>query len=151
VRHFDIENIHTADLLNGTIDAITGAMQEAFKDLEGSSDAPLVIETDSRGYDEPQASDIAAGWAHEMLELGEASTLSTRFERVWAQRPPMEMTLLRSPLTCRPSLAVVSRGEVSAAVPRHAACNRLLTFGHFRPLGQSPRISTKPPFATSII
>jgi hypothetical protein len=58
-------------------------MEEAFEDLGGIADAPLVIETESRGHDELQASDIAAGWAREMLELGEVSTLGTRFERVW--------------------------------------------------------------------
>jgi hypothetical protein len=83
VRHFDTENKHTADLLNGAVDAIAGAMEEAFEELHPISDAPLVVETDSRGYDELQASDIAAGWAREMLELGEANTLGTRFERVW--------------------------------------------------------------------
>ena len=83
VRHFDVENRHTVDLLNSAVDAIAGAMEEAFEELCPISDEPLVIETDSRGYDELQASDIAAGWAREMLELGEASTLGTRFERVW--------------------------------------------------------------------
>jgi hypothetical protein len=44
---------------------------------------PLVTEYDSTAIDELQASDIAAGWAREMLETGEPKTLGSRFERVW--------------------------------------------------------------------
>lgn len=83
LRSFDVENKNTADLLNSAVDAIAGAMEQAFEGADQISDEPLVIETDSRGHDELQAADIAAGWARDMLELGDARTLGTRFERVW--------------------------------------------------------------------
>jgi len=82
-RHFDIENPNTVTLLNAAVDRIADAMAEAFDDLGSIAEQPLVIETDSRGYDELQASDIAAGWAREMLEVGEPRSLGDRFERVW--------------------------------------------------------------------
>jgi hypothetical protein len=82
-RHFDIENKKTAELLNSAVNAIAESLTDALDGLESISDKPLVIETDSRGYDELQAADIAAGWAREMLEVGDASNLGTRFERVW--------------------------------------------------------------------
>jgi hypothetical protein len=83
IRHFDTENQKTVDLLNSAIDGIASAMQESFDGIEDIADKPLVIETDSRGYDEIQASDIAAGWAREMLEFADAKNLGSRFERVW--------------------------------------------------------------------
>lgn len=82
-RHFDIENKRATDLLNSAINAIAESFSEALDGAEGLSDQPLVIESDSRGYDEIQAADISAGWAREMLELGDPGTLATRFERVW--------------------------------------------------------------------
>lgn len=82
-RHFDIENKRTTDLLNSAVNAIADSFAEAFEGVSGISDQPLVIESDSRGYDEIQAADICAGWAREMLELGDPRALATRFERVW--------------------------------------------------------------------
>ena len=82
-RYFDIENRRTTDLLNSAINAIAESFSEALEGAEGISDQPLVIESDSRGYDEIQAADISAGWAREMLELGDPRGLATRFERVW--------------------------------------------------------------------
>ncbi|NDB70659.1 MAG: hypothetical protein EB015_22160 [Methylocystaceae bacterium] len=83
IRHFDIENKKTVDLLNSAVDTIAKAVDEAFDGIGSISDDPLVIETDSRGYDEIQASDIAAGWAREMLEVADARSLGNKFERVW--------------------------------------------------------------------
>lgn len=82
-RHFDIENPKSVGLLNTAVDAIAKAMEETFDGIDSISDSPLVIETDSRGYDEIQASDIAAGWAREMLEVADARSLGDRYERVW--------------------------------------------------------------------
>jgi hypothetical protein len=82
-RHFDVENKPTTDLLNSAVNAIAESFSEALEGAEEISDQPLVIECDSRGYDEIQAADIAAGWAREMLELGSANGLGAKFERVW--------------------------------------------------------------------
>jgi hypothetical protein len=82
-RHFDTENQKTVDLLNKAVDVIADSMEEAFDSTDSIADTPLVMETDSRAYDEIQASDVAAGWAREMLEVGDARTLGSRFERVW--------------------------------------------------------------------
>ena len=82
-RHFDVENKRTTDLLNSAVNAIAESFSEALDGAEEISDQPLVIESDSRGYDEIQAADISAGWAREMLELGDPHSLATRFERVW--------------------------------------------------------------------
>jgi hypothetical protein len=77
-----VENKRTTDLLNSAVNAIADAFSEARDGAEEISDQPLVIESDSRGYDEIQAADISAGWAREMLELGDPHSLATRFERV---------------------------------------------------------------------
>ncbi len=82
-RYFDIENPATVKLLNKAVDIIASAITGAFPGLGDIADQPLVIETDSKGYDELQASDVAAGWAREMLELSDAKNLGSQFERVW--------------------------------------------------------------------
>jgi hypothetical protein len=68
---------------NDAVNVIASAVEEAYPDFDEMSDRPLVIETDSRGYDELQASDVAAGWAREMLDLTDARSLGAQFERVW--------------------------------------------------------------------
>jgi hypothetical protein len=83
MRYFDVENQGATDLLNSAVNAIAESFSEAFDGAEEISDQPLVIESDSRGYDEIQAADISAGWAREMLELGDPRNLATKFERVW--------------------------------------------------------------------
>lgn len=82
-RHFDVENKRTTDLLNSAVNAIAESFSEALDGAEEISDQPLVIESDSRGHDEIQAADISAGWAREMLEVGDPRNLATKFERVW--------------------------------------------------------------------
>lgn len=82
-RYFDTEFPLSVKVLNQAVDLIAEAVEEAFPEFGDVSDDPLVIETDSRGYDELHASDVAAGWAREMLELSEVRTLGARFERVW--------------------------------------------------------------------
>jgi hypothetical protein len=82
-RFFDTEYPLSVTMLNEAVNLIASAVEETFPDLRRTSDSPLVIETDSRGYDELQASDVAAGWAREMLELADARSLGTQFERVW--------------------------------------------------------------------
>jgi hypothetical protein len=83
VRYLDVENKPTTDLLNSAVNAIAESFSDALEDAEEISDQPLVIESDSRGSGELQAADISAGWAREMLEVGEPRNLGTRFERVW--------------------------------------------------------------------
>jgi len=54
VRRFDVENQRTTELLNSAVTAIADSFAEALDGIEGISgisDEPLVIETDSRGYD----------------------------------------------------------------------------------------------------
>jgi len=82
-RHFDNENPNTASLLNRAADEIAVALGEQLPVVGTISDKPLVTEVDSKAIDEIQAADIAAGWAREMLETGEASVLGSRFDRVW--------------------------------------------------------------------
>ena len=82
-RHFDVENQKAVGLLNSAVDTIATSVETLFEQGESISDEPLVMETDSRGYDELQAADVAAGWAREMLEVGESKHLGDRFERVW--------------------------------------------------------------------
>ena len=72
VRFFDTELPVSVTMLNEAVDVIAAAVEESFPDLGRRSDKQLVLETDSRGYDELQASDVAAGWAREMLELADA-------------------------------------------------------------------------------
>jgi hypothetical protein len=62
-RFFDTEHPVSVDMLNEAVDVIASAMEDVFPDFDRKSDKPLVIETDSRGYDELQASDVAVGWA----------------------------------------------------------------------------------------
>jgi hypothetical protein len=82
-RIFDVEHPVSVDMLNDAVDLIASAVEAVYPDLDRTSDKPLVIETDSRGYNELQASDVAAGWARELLELVDAQALGARFERVW--------------------------------------------------------------------
>jgi hypothetical protein len=81
-RFFDTEHPVSVDMLNEAVNVISSAMEDVFPDFDRKSDKPLVIETDSHGYDELQASDVAAGWAREMLELTDARALGAQFERV---------------------------------------------------------------------
>jgi hypothetical protein len=82
-RAFDSELPASTALLNEASEVIAGALEEALPILGALSDAPLVREVDSRGVDALQASDIAAGWARDMLETGEPRVLGSFFERVW--------------------------------------------------------------------
>jgi hypothetical protein len=82
-RYFDSEFPLSVELLNHAVDVISSTIEDTFPEFEEVSGKPLVIETDSRGYDELQASDVAAGWAREMLEFGEPHSLGACFERVW--------------------------------------------------------------------
>jgi len=82
-RHFDNENPKTAFLLNQAADEIAIALGEQLPVVGTLTDKPLVTEVDSKAIDEIQAADIAAGWARDILETSEPSTLGTRFDRVW--------------------------------------------------------------------
>ena len=82
-RNFDNEDPKTATLLNQAADEIANALGDQLPIVGTISDKPLVREVDSRGIDEVQAADVAAGWAREVLETNDATTLGARFERVW--------------------------------------------------------------------
>ncbi len=83
VRHFDVENKPTADVLNEAASVIAEAIEARMPLIGGNAPKPLVCEVDSRAIDEIQAADIAAGWASEILDTGEPHHLGARFERVW--------------------------------------------------------------------
>jgi hypothetical protein len=82
-RYFDNENPNTVSLLNRAADEIATALGEQLPVVGTITDKPLVTEVDSKAIDEIQAADIAAGWAREVLETNEPSTLGARFDRVW--------------------------------------------------------------------
>jgi hypothetical protein len=78
-RTFDVESPKTLEVLNDASDVIAAALGPA---IETSSEQ-LVRECSSRELDQLQAADIAAGWAREIIDLGEQRTLTSRFEVVW--------------------------------------------------------------------
>ncbi len=82
-RAFDTESPATIMVLNNAADAIATAIGSGLPIQGQYSEKPVVREVDSRGIDEIQAADIAAGWAREILETNESKTLGARFERVW--------------------------------------------------------------------
>lgn len=82
-RAFDVEAPKTLGVLNEAAEQIAESMRSRLPGEMIGLDGPLVREVDSRALDEIQAADIAAGWAREMLEVGDPTTLGARFERVW--------------------------------------------------------------------
>jgi hypothetical protein len=82
-RAFDAEHPASAALLNEASEQIASAMTAHLPLLGSLAPQPLVREVDSKGIDALQASDIAAGWAREALEVAEVRSLGDTFERVW--------------------------------------------------------------------
>jgi hypothetical protein len=78
-RTFDIEAPKTLDVLNHASEAIAAALGPTIK----TSSEQLVRECSSAELDQLQAADIAAGWARELIDLGEQRTIASRFEFVW--------------------------------------------------------------------
>jgi hypothetical protein len=81
-RTFDEEHPRSAEVLNEASDTITDALKTALLLPGEVSDQPLVREFRSSDIDHLQAADIAAGWAHELLALGNESALLATFGRV---------------------------------------------------------------------
>lgn len=84
VRTYDQENPTTVAVLNSAANEIALRVEGRFPDWGGGPEGPLVREVSSRTLDELQAADIAAGWARDALEVGDARSLGAQFERVWA-------------------------------------------------------------------
>lgn len=82
-RFFDNENPHTASVLNEAAEAISEHMGQIFDPGDYLPKTPLVSEMDSHEMDHLQASDVAAGWARDLIELGDLRSLGRRFESVW--------------------------------------------------------------------
>lgn len=82
-RSFDTEFPTSTALLNEASEVIAAALEATMPTIGTLSTEPLVREVDSHGIDALQASDVAAGWAREMLETGGSRVLGTCFERVW--------------------------------------------------------------------
>ena len=81
-RYFDEEHPRSAEVLNEASDTITDALSSALLLSGELSGQPLVRERDSMAIDHLQGADIAAGWAHELLAVGDERTLLSRFGRV---------------------------------------------------------------------
>ena len=81
-RTFDVEHAKSVKVLNDAADTITGALGEALMLPGEMSDQPLVREFTSHDVDHLQAADIAAGWAHELIALGDERALLAKFGRV---------------------------------------------------------------------
>lgn len=82
-RVFDKESPTTTAILNDAAEEIARHLQDSFPEGVILSSQPLVKELDSRDIDHIQAADIAAGWARNLLEIGDVQGLARRFERVW--------------------------------------------------------------------
>lgn len=81
-RSFDKEHPRSVEVLNEAADSIASALEDALALPGAISDQPLVREYNSRDIDQLQAADIAAGWAHELLALGDERALLGTFGRV---------------------------------------------------------------------
>lgn len=81
-RGFDAEHGQSVTVLNEAVDTIVSALNDALLLPGAVSDQPLVREYDSRDVDQLQAADIAAGWAHELIALGNERALCDTFGRV---------------------------------------------------------------------
>jgi len=81
-RGFDKEHPRSVAVLNEAADAIAEALEGALLLPGGVSDRPLVREYSSRDVDQLQAADVGAGWAHELLALGDERALLAAFGRV---------------------------------------------------------------------
>lgn len=81
-RGFDVEHPASATVLNEAAETMAKALGAALLTPGEFSDEPLVKEYNSRDVDHLQAADIAAGWAHELIALGNERSLGDTFGRV---------------------------------------------------------------------
>jgi hypothetical protein len=82
-RMFDKEHPRSADLLDHAVQQIAETMLDDLPVWENGGEERRIQEVDSRAIDEIQAADITAGWARELLELGNLRGLADRFGRVY--------------------------------------------------------------------
>jgi hypothetical protein len=88
-RVFDVEHAESAALLNEVSDAIADSLASVLPVSGIIAGKPLVAEYDSKAFDHLQAADIAAGWARELLELGDERALARAFKRVLLNGHPI--------------------------------------------------------------
>ena len=81
-RGFDEEHPASAAVLNEAAETMATALTDALQLPGEISSQPLVREFNSRDIDVLQAADIAAGWAHELVALGNEHSLGATFGRV---------------------------------------------------------------------
>lgn len=81
-RGFDIEHPKSSEVLNEAADIIAGALADVLTLPGELTEQPLVTEYDSKNIDQLQAADIAAGWAHELIALGNERALGDTFGKV---------------------------------------------------------------------
>jgi hypothetical protein len=82
-RVFDSEHPSSIDVLNDAADAIASSMLDVLPIWPSHADTALIREVDSQAIDELQAADIAAGWARELVELGNYRAVAQKFRRVY--------------------------------------------------------------------
>ncbi len=82
-RVFDAEHPASIEVLNEAADAIASSMLDVLSVWPSPDGMPLIREVDSHAIDELQAADIAAGWARELVELGDYRALARKFRRVY--------------------------------------------------------------------
>lgn len=88
-RAFDQEHEASVKFLNESVEVIAQHLEEAIPISGVLSDQPLITEVDSRAIDHIQGADIAAGWARELLDLGDERALARRFQRVLVNGRPV--------------------------------------------------------------
>lgn len=81
-RGFDVEHPKSVAVLNEAAQTMAGALSDALLLPGEVSPQPLVREFNSRDVDVLQAADIAAGWAHELVALGNENALGATFGKV---------------------------------------------------------------------
>jgi len=83
IRIFDIEHEKSIGILNRAVQLISRNIEILLPEEIRSLDTKIIQEADSRTIDEIQASDIAAGWARDMLDTSDHRAIGAYFERVW--------------------------------------------------------------------
>jgi len=82
-RVFDAEHLASIEVLNDAVETIASSMLDMLPVWPPPDGQPLIREVDSHAIDELQAADIAAGWARELVELGDYRALAQKFRRVY--------------------------------------------------------------------
>lgn len=81
-RAFDEEHPKSVQVLNEAAETLATAMKEAVQFPGELTNRPLVREFRSQDMDHLQAADISAGWAHELIALGNENALGATFGKV---------------------------------------------------------------------